>query len=365
MRRSFVAAAAAVMLLGALIPAQALAGTIWGPPDQSAEPGPSYFNDTTPNSTQTVTPAMNGALTLVELYCRAGFQESGPVDVTVTVDSISASGTCPMDPEWVGFEFHGPNPAVVKDQQFTMDIGIASGDAVGLYIANDNYPGGQGISGDTNVGDFAFRTYVLPSPTATYEWSKTSVVAGSSTSVNLTAITDFPAIAEESVLPDAGYPIKYTVQLGTLPAWFTPTGITCSSQIDPVDCTLAKFKAGLVVTLNGEAATVTIVVAGTASPPLGSSAGAATGSGCTSAGEGSAISACFDAEGDLAVVDPAATPTPTAPPTAAPTPPPTTAVTRQDSMSGPLQWFFAAGLCFLLGSLFVARRRQAVRVGKS
>ena len=364
MKRRSIAVVVALLVVG-LLPGYAGAAPLTpGTLDQNVDWGDSLYSTHT-TVTQTFTAGMDGTLTHLMLYCAA----DGSVDVTVSIGSSSRTSTCTGTGDWVDFEFTTAPPTVHPNVQYTMTITTAD-EWVQLGIAGSAYSGGQAADSDGNpieeAPDFAFRTFVLQSPTTTYTWSAAQVTAGSSTAVTLTTVTQFlallkPSISAQGVSPNATRKLTYGVTLGALPAWFTPTGITCSAQVLTADCSLVKYQAGMAVQGDGSPMTVTVVVAGTAAPPLAAAGGtgAAKGDGCQGyAINDNTVNSCFDAEADLAVVAPAATPTPTAAPTA----PPTTTATSPGTMSGPLPWSLAAGLCFLLSSLFVARRRQAVRV---
>jgi hypothetical protein len=69
------------------------------------------------------------------------------------------------------------------------------------------------------------------------------------------------------------------MRLDALPAWFSPTGITCSAQVAAADCSVAQYLAGLHPAGDGSAMIVTIVITGTASPTA-AGAGVASGEGC-------------------------------------------------------------------------------------
>ena len=366
MKRRSIAVVVALLAV-ALLPGYAGAAPLTpGTLDQNVDWGESFYSTHT-TVTQTFTAGIDGALTHLMLYCAA----DGSVDVTVAIGSSSRTSTCNGTADWVDFEFTTVPPTVHPNVQYTMTVTTAD-EWVQLGIAGSAYAGGQAADNDGNpieeAPDFAFRTYVLQSPTTTYTWSAAQVTAGSSTAVTLTTVTQFPALVRPSVSvqgvsPNATRKLTYGVTLAALPAWFTPTGITCSAQVLTADCSLVTYQAGMAVQGDGSAMTVTVVVTGMAAPPLTAAGGtgAAKGDGCQGyAIDENPVNSCFDAEADLAVVAPAATPTPTA--TAAPTPPPTTTATSPGTMSGPLPWSLAAGLCFLLGSLFVVRRRRAVRV---
>jgi hypothetical protein len=137
---------------------------------------------------------------------------------------------------WGDFAF--PTPAsVVAGQQYTIAL-TAPGEGQFLIAESAvDYPRGAAAGMDqgyADVTDFAFMTFVLPAPVVTYAWDPTQVIAGTSTPATLTTATVFPAVmlgvalAPGAAAPNILSPLIYEVKLGALPAWFTPSGITCS-----------------------------------------------------------------------------------------------------------------------------------------
>ncbi len=380
-RRSIAAAAAAALLM-ALAPAYVSATVaIPGSLDQSVAPGADTYADLSTSVTQTFTAGKSGLLTYIALYCSVSDDFQDGIAITVSIGSSSASATCVDTEEAVDLFFPATPPSVTSGQQYTMTISHGEDQPISLYPAASDYSGGAAAGGDGNpidgVTDFAFQTYVLVPPTTTYTWNPTSIVAGTSTTVTLTAETDFPAtitpvvVPAQGVSPNAPVSVSYLVTLGALPTWFTPTGITCSAQIDPATCTVDNFKAGLTATGPLRAAmSVIVTITGTASPAAaaGGGKGSAQGNGCIPFNDGgTVVNSCGAAEADLTVSAAPATPTPvpTAAPTATPvvTPPPTATDGSGSTGDGSLL-LLPGALCFGLGALAVVVRGESRRGSK-
>jgi len=192
----------------------------------------------------------------------------------------------------------------------------------------------------------------------------------------LTAVTAFQAVVSPGVVsgdqsgmvsPDIPLDLNYTVTLGALPAWFTPTGIACSAQIATADCTIANFKTGLSATGDGTAMTVTVVVTGQASPAAADvgSSGTASGQGCVVntteplqdpiEPQQEQVSICSSATAGLAVAAPIATPAPSI------TPPPTATDASGTSGDAPVPWLAAALLALFCSLVLVSVRRVGQR----
>jgi hypothetical protein len=356
-------AAAAALLVGLMPGIAAADGWAPGVKDQSTGWNESMWTSDGNAVTQTVTAGMTGDLTRVRLYC--AFPDTA--DVGIQLGSSWASGMC-SGAGWWNYNFRAPLPHVTAGSQFTLRISPTDGDNVSFGIANSDYAGGAAAEGGdpieyegSPVTDFAFETYVMGSPTTTYAWNPTSITAGTSQTVSVAAVTTFPdeGAQPQVVGPAFSDPVTHTVKFGTLPSWFTPTSIVCTSEIQVSDCTLDNFQTGMPALGNGTEMTVTVTVTGIAAPPssAGGGVGSASGTGCDSyivdqdnCGTGSA---------DIAVLSPAPTPSPTPSLTQAPTPPPTTTGDASGSGGGPLPWFLPAGLCLVLGTLFVVSRRAA------
>jgi len=355
MKRSLMVAAGAVLLVG-LMPGIACAGA-WaaGVKDQSTVWGESLWSSDGNTVTQTVTAGMTGDLTRVRLYCAF----SGVADVSIHVGSSWASGIC-SSAGWWNYNFRAPFAHVTAGSQFTLQISSTDEDSVDLGIANSDYAGGAAAEGGdpidndgSPVTDFAFETYVMGSPTTAYTWNPTSITAGTSQTVSVTAVTTFPneGAQPQVVGPAVKDPVTHTVKFGALPSWFTPTSIVCTSEIQVSDCTLDNFQTGMPATGDGTEMTVTVTVAGIAAPPssAGGGKGSASGTGCDSyivnqdnCGAGSA---------DIAVLSPGAT----APPTAT-----SDGGTTGGSLPLPLfSCLFAFGLAILMVTRTAARRSRS------
>jgi hypothetical protein len=352
MRHKIAAAAGAAVLAlglapGAVLGAPAIAGTL----DQSADVGTGTFMfDNVSGVSQTVTAGQSGLLTSVELYCYGG---GGLVNIDVSVESFHSTATC-QDPGWVTVYLLA---VVTAGQQFTILV-TSGGTPVGLGAAAADYAGGEAtdnstglspvIPPDTAVADFAFRTYVWVASSTTYSWSPSSITAGTDTTVTLTTETVFselPLVANASIsgaIVLAAPPEFYTMRLDALPAWFSPTGITCSAQVAAADCSVAQYLAGLHPAGDGSAMTVTIVITGTASPTA-AGAGVASGEGCIQ-GPGEA-DLCNPAQASLAVV------------AAGTSPPPTSTLAGSETQGDALPWWLWA-LPGLLGLAVVGIRRE-------
>jgi len=351
MKLRSLAAVAAAMLVLALAPGSAGAAPTPGSLDQSVGPGASRYVSDAPLS-QTFTAGQTGFLTHLELYCDSN--EGGDVDVSLSVGTSTAHALCGNTAGWVDFLLSWSTPPqVISGQQYT--IALSGGTVIGLAVSASDYAGGAASASGApipGVSDFAFRTYVYTASTTTYAWSVPQVTAGSTTAVTLTAATTFHPTADGSadrsldsgaVAPNPAASLDYTVKLDAVPAWFTATGITCSAQIAPADCTFANFTSGLHVLADSSAMTVTVAVTGQASP-----AAAEAGSTRIAGGEGciavtdtelGTFHLCSTGSAGLVVVAAGATPPPT-----------TTGVSGSSGDSPPLWW--PVGLLALICSLF-------------
>jgi|SRR5271157_5384326 len=375
MRRAMMAAVAAVMLILAIAPSS-FAVVVLGTLDQSAAPGTTpYLSDW--DVSQTFTAGRTGLLTQVQLYCDSN--GGGDVSVSLSVGTSSGDATCGNTPGWADFVLISAIQ-VVAGQQYT--IAHAGGQPFDLYVTASDYAGGAAaangnpITDPVVVSDFAFQTYVYNPSTTTYLWSAPQVSAGSTTTVTLTAVTAFQAVVSPGVVsgdqsgmvsPDIPLDLNYTVTLGALPAWFTPTGIACSAQIATADCTIANFKTGLSATGDGTAMTVTVVVTGQASPAAADvgSSGTASGQGCVVntteplqdpiEPQQEQVSICSSATAGLAVAAPIATPAPSI------TPPPTATDASGTSGDAPVPWLAAALLALFCSLVLVSVRRVGQR----
>jgi hypothetical protein len=190
---------------------------------------------------------------------------------------------------------------------------------------------------------------VLPLQTLSGVWNPASVVPGSPVAATLTFTAVFPAV---SLVPLVA-PVQYEMRGGSLPAYFSPTDITCSPEI--TDCTLANYlppAAGLHANGAGGALTLSVTISGTLDPPAEEEGEAVSvnGGACLFAyddpGEPTVrVSMCEWADADLQIGNPA-------------TPPPTTATGgSRSSGSGLPLWLLPAALVAALSSLLVIRRR--------
>jgi hypothetical protein len=371
-KRPLLSLVAAIALV-ALAPAATMASLLPDTLDQSAdvgEPASTYFFNSA--VTQTVTPSLTGLMTRVSFYCGTTGQD--PAQATVTVGTFSSGNYYCDQLGWVDFNISVP---VVAGQQLTIQLAVAAdsptafvGKAAADYTrgaadcAHANQfvvpAGAQPFPVQVCPTDFAFKTYMMVMSTTTYVWSPTSVPAGSATTAALTATTVFanfqfaaPDVAPAAIqIPDN----FYTVKLATLPAWFTPTGIICSAQIAALDCTIAKFQAGIHPTGDGTPMTVTVTVSGTAAPGSGASGttGTGTGQGCLTlpvADSPDTFDVCDPAQAALAVG------------AANSTPPPTSSTSRgPDSGSGPVLPIAALFLA-AISTMFVAKKSGPARIG--
>jgi hypothetical protein len=373
-KRSALAAAVSAAVLFASLPGVALAKPEFVPGvfDQGVagtpvDGGMGFYWSNSAGLTQTITPGHSGILTHVEMDCVA---DGGSMPVILRVGASSATGLC-SDGNWYSdFIFSAPMPGVVAGTPFPMSIdtggfGIGFGYSILPYAGGRAADGGEAIEvGEPAVPltSFAFMSYVLEPPTTTYAWNPTSVQPGISTPVALTAVTVFPVAYEEpNVIPAAGpnavaYPMTYTVTLGSLPAWFTPTGIECSAEV--TNCALANLSAGLTATGTGAALTVSVTVSGTAAPPTSAagSSGQAAGNGCNSWTLGnSTITSCGNAQASLAVAAAEATAAPIATPL--PTLPASTTGGKSGTSDGSA-WPVLAVLFGLASAALFAGRRE-------
>jgi hypothetical protein len=350
-RRASGALAAAILVLG-LAPGLAQAVAIPGTLDQSVGPSATYYLRDS-NMTQTFTAGLSGALTHIALYCAS--DGSGTANISVSVGTSSGLAQCEDTPGWADVILIG-SQTVTAGQQYT--ITIPSSVPMKLYAAASNYSGGEAAENGgpiTNVSDIAFRTYVWNPSTTTYAWSKSNVAPGATTAVTLTATTQFDALDVSVDVSGSVWPaeplITYSVKLGALPSWFTPTSIVCSAQIVPADCTVANFGTGLAAAGDPTTAmTVTVVVTGTADPASSAdgTTGTASGQGCiTGPGLDGPVSLCSAGSANLLV--------------ARTTPPPTSTAGGSGSSDAQLPMGLPFALAGFAGLLLVLRIRTQRR----
>jgi hypothetical protein len=211
---------------------------------------------------------------------------------------------------------------------------------------------------DTQAKAKTFIDYFLPTPPhgelSRDAWGAPNVAPGSSTTVTLTATTRFDALPADAVVASvspAASLITYSVKLGALPSWFTPTSIVCSAQIVPADCTVANFGTGLAAAGDPLAKmTVTVTVTGTAAPPNSAdgTTGTASGQGCiTGPGMDGPVSLCSSGSDSL--------------PVRRSTPPPTSTAGGSGSSEGQLPSYLPFALVGFGGLLLVLRIRTQRR----
>ena len=349
MKRRLLGAATATALALALVPGSALAA-LPGTVDQSTNPGAtSYLSDSL--LIQSFTAGTTGALTHIELYCS---DDGGGFGATITLAfelALTHPGTCGTTAGWVDFVL--PNSYLVAAGN-SYEIRINTGGMPSrMYGSDADYAGGEATEGGspiTGISDFAFRTYVQPIQTLSSNWSPATIPPGASTPVTLTAQISFPEISLNPLVA----PLGYQFQMMSYSDWFTPSGISCTGPIDPSDCTLADFIApgpGIFWETGGGAATLTVVITGTAAPDAEDTVGTASTYGCVLGSSGGDppyfnFGMCGTVVGELGV--------------GTVTPPPTTTSGESGSSGGTLAWLFPAALAALAAaasSLFVMRRQ--------
>jgi hypothetical protein len=232
------------------------------------------------------------------------------------------------------------------------------GTPVSSGFTTDNYTGGAGlayISGSwqpptSDFSDFAFRTFVVEQTTS-LGWSLASVSAGASTSLTLTETIAFPgyAGAQPLLVPNAPPPATWSVKTDSVPSWFTPSGVTCSTQIAPADCTLTNADPGGTIPVTPNGNPITIVLSGTAHPGSGD-VGSVNGraEGCVVYQQGS-VTSCVSALASIAVG--AATSTP---------PPTSTGGSPGDNSGGPSPSLVLAAIAAAAAATLFGWRRRGV-----
>jgi hypothetical protein len=313
---------------------------------------------------QTFTAGKTGMLVDVQLDLARYFEGPATVDIYATNSSTglpsgaslaSSTATVPTgtsgEPNWIDFPF-SPPLSVTAGTKYA--IVIAPDRFLGWLGSIDTYKHGEAYSGAgsswtalsataDDLSDLGFETFVdTAAPLLT--WSKTSIPEGASTPLTLTETVTFKNGSE------AG---RYDALLtSALPAWFKPTGITCSdtaANIALADCTIAQFKSGFGNTIDTSLAgdVVTIELTGTANPAAAGSA-SVSAEGCIRymvAGD-QPDGSCASTAARITVTAPTPTPTPTAAPT--PLPNSTGAASPSDG-SGLLLWFLPIGLIAAIG----------------
>ena len=365
MRKLAVALVSVVFLLAAL-PGGSLAKTkIAGGLDQSDTTDTGAYG-TDNYVAQTFTAGQDGLLTDVKLYV---IGSGGDMSVRLCDAAVSACNAWSM-PEsagssygWVDFPFSYPQP-VAKGTKYSIRFNLSElGETYDAgYDGTDAYTRGeameyQGSSWVTppiaGVTDFEFQTVVDPQ-TTTLAWDKSQITAGQTSTLVLTETFAFPAyygIEYNWASPASLYAGTYSVKPDALPAWFSATGVTCSGQIAPADCTLAKAtdaSGSIPVVPNGDP--ITISVTGTAVP---SAAGTITSKieGCSAYTE--SLTVCIPATADIQVLAAAPSATPAA------TPPPTTSADGSATPGGNTLYLLPLALMSLVCASLILSRRSA------
>jgi hypothetical protein len=378
MKRGALAICASLLLVG-LVPGLTLAINPTSNLDQWNDPaGLGHGASGAVNWAQTFTAGKYGLLSGVDLNLSLG-GGSLTASIEATASGLptgptlaSASSAVPATPGWVHFSF--PTPlSVVKDSVYAIVINPT---AAGVWYGSTNtYPGGQAFEAGapwstlSDPADFGFRTYVDTFVTQ-LQWDKPQITAGTSTPLTLTAtMTDVNGVEAT----------HYGAFLGSVPTWFTPTGLICSdtaSKIVPADCTLVNFGSGFgsLILASSTGDILTFTVTGTAAPTSTDvgTPGTAMANACI---DYPAIVFCSDAFASVDVIAAAATPAPPtpAPPTVAPTPtpsptrvatpPPTsTGVTPASGAAGGIIWSLPVALIAFFGGLLALAIRQRRRI---
>jgi hypothetical protein len=288
MKKLFAVATSLALALVIVLPGVVTAVPyMYGTLDQQADSSDSnYYGLDGDTLVQTITPSKTGSISRLEVYC--GWDGDG--EISLTVAGVSKDFTCYSPGGWYTVVYTSTMPAVVAGQPFSMTVASPRDHYGILGLAAANYTGGTlTANGDPlddyyDVKDLAFRIYTIESPATTYAWSLGSVPAGVSTPVTLNATINYPELGHEamfSVANPAAISLEYVAKFDALPSWFTPTGVTCSAQIVPSECQVAKLATGMAVTTSFDPMTVTVAIAGIAAPPTGASgSGSAGGTGC-------------------------------------------------------------------------------------
>ena len=379
MKRRALAICASLLLVG-LVPGSTLA--ILNPTsnlDQWNDPaGLGHGASGAVNWAQTFTAGGYGLLSGVDLYLALDGGGSLTASIEATASGLptgstlaSASSTVAASAGWVHFSF--PTPlSVAQDSVYAIVINPT---AAGVWYGSTNtYPGGQAFEAGapwntlSDPADFGFRTYVDTVGTQ-LQWDKPQITAGTNTPLILTAtMTDANGVEAT----------HYGAFLGSVPTWFTPTGITCSdtaNEIVPADCTLVNVGSGFgsLIPASATGDILTFTVTGTAAPTSTDvgTPGTAMANACI---DYPALTFCGDATASVDVIAAAATPTPTPAatptrtpaatptPTPAATPTPTPAATPPTTStgvgpgsdgSGSTIWLLVVALLALFGGLLV------------
>ena len=368
MRRLATALVSGIFILAALPGGSLAKTTIAGAVDQSDTTSTGAYS---PDSdvAQTFTAGQDGLLTDVKLFVTGmgGEMSVGLCDAAVTTcDTWSEYEAASPSYDWVDFPFSYPQP-VAKGTKYSLLFNLSALSEVGStyaagYDGTDAYTGGEAMEyvgsswvtpQQDGVTDFEFQTVVDPQ-TTTLAWDKSQITAGQTSTLVLTETFAFPAyygIEYDGVSPASLYAGTYSVKPDALPAWFSATGVTCSGQIAPADCTLAKAtdaSGSIPVVPNGDP--ITISVTGTAVP---SAAGTITSKieGCSAYTE--SLTVCIPATADIQVLAAAPSATPAA------TPPPTTSADGSATPGGNTLYLLPLALMSLVCASLILSRRSA------
>jgi hypothetical protein len=359
-KRGFLAAAAAALFVLALVPGAAGAfPLVPGDLDQHVGDSGSVLPiGTQGNAIQTFTAGKTGLLTYVSLPCMTTDQGQ-VISLSVAVGTASATSACTFPGGWTRFVFDTP-PEVVTGTQYAMTFTggeYTESSAVWLTVAGSSYAGGSFSEAGMPVGgidDVAFETFVQPAPTLTYTWDPSQVTAGTYTDLTITIVADFPGAALPNVAsvnrPAPATTDSYIRMTDGFPADYDATGVVCSAEIAPADCTFNNLFLGMPFYTGGNGATITITVSGHMTLPAMAHGTLTVGAtACaTLPFEAGTVQSCGVGRGALTIGAPA------------PTPPSTTTVAGSSSdRSVPLPlWPIAALFVTLTPGLFLLAKRS-------
>jgi hypothetical protein len=383
MKRRMALPLAAGLLVAAMLPGPALAGTLLGSTDQS-----NTSLDTSlalgQNVAQTFTAGKTGLLTGVNLHLSALSGGTANLYLTNTVSDhpntasgilvTSAAQSPGTSGSWLTFQFAYPWHIVAGTKYSvvlwgTLVMGFADASTGNKYSSGEAFTLTGSMSSGTwdTTGlsgiDLAFET-VVDAQSTTVAWNKASVPAGVSTALTLTETFVFPTWQgpEPSVLgarPATATGYGATVKAATWPSWFTPTGVACTGPIAPEastsGCNLANVLAHANMSLVTSGGTATMTITGTGAPGTGDMGPSATATAQSCATyevipdvePAQVAPECVNGSGSIAV---GASPPPTV--TGAPS-------SRSDE--GSPGWLLIFGLAGAIGmATLVARRNRAL-----
>jgi hypothetical protein len=361
--RHLAVAVCAGLLLG-LLPASALG---FDPANLDQENIPGGTDKSAPAEVllcQTFTAGKSGTLVEVDLDIAGHGEPLATVEIRATDPATglptggplaTSSASLPIDFTWLHLVFTPPL-GVTSGTKYA--IILISNDETRVAASDDVYAGGEALFNTgswsdlssiyTGMADLGFETFV-DAVTPELQWDQTSVIAGVTTPLTLTETVKFV---------NGNQAARYDSRLtSTLPAWFNPTGITCSdsaAEIAPADCTIASFETGfsdhIHSTIGGDL--VTIKLTGTADPATSEvGRGSVSAEGCIGySADGPAPSgACATTAAYITVAGPAAAPTQPASPTSG----------SSSRGCGSMLWFLPILLvAALVGFLGLALRRR-------